>query len=84
MLTMSRRLHRLLGMALLLPMLGWAATGVVFFTKPGYEAAYEQLQPRLYPVESGAAVPADGEWQEVRVLRTVLGDHLLEIFYTFI
>lgn len=75
--TISRRLHRLLGIILLLPLLGWAATGVVFFTKPGYQGAYEQLQPRLYPVQQGFATPPGASWQEVRLQRSILGDHLL-------
>lgn len=72
-----RKLHRLLGVVLLLPFLGWAATGIVFFLKPGYAAAYEILPVRAYPlVEPCAFRPADG-WLEVRCLRTVLGNHLL-------
>ncbi len=43
----TRRFHRLLGLVLLLPILGWAATGLVFFTKPGYAQAYAGIQIRL-------------------------------------
>lgn len=72
-----RKLHRLLGVVLLLPFLGWAATGFVFFLKPGYADAYEVLPVRTYPLTAPCAVrPAPG-WLEVRCLRTVLGNHLL-------
>jgi len=71
-----RSLHRLIGLVLLLPFLGWAATGIVFFVKPGYGGAYEQLSVRTYPLENTAIV-ASPQWQELRFVRTVLGDHLL-------
>jgi uncharacterized iron-regulated membrane protein len=41
-----RNLHRIIGIALLLPFFGWAITGMVFFIKPGYAGAYEILTPR--------------------------------------
>jgi PepSY-associated TM region len=73
----TRKLHRWLGIVLLLPFLGWVATGFVFFLKPGYAKAYQTLSVRTYPLAAPCAVqPADG-WLEVRCLRTVLGDHLL-------
>ena len=71
-----RSLHRLIGLVLLLPFLGWAATGIVFFVKPGYGGAYEQLSVKTYPLASTAIV-ASPQWQELRFVRTVLGDHLL-------
>ena len=58
-----RRLHRSVGLVLLLPFLGWAITGFVFFVKPGYEGAYETLQPKTYPLDLGTvAVMADPSW----------------------
>jgi hypothetical protein len=72
----TRRLHRWLGLVLLLPMLGWAATGFVFFIKPGYAAAYAGLRVRAYPLES-ALPPPRPDWLELRALRTVIGDHLM-------
>ena len=42
----ARILHRIIGIALLLPFFGWAITGMVFFIKPGYAGAYEILTPR--------------------------------------
>jgi hypothetical protein len=74
-----RRVHRLLGLVLLLPLLGWSATGLVFFLKPGYAAAYGTVRVFEYPLDGTldprAAVPAGA--LEARWLRSVLGDHLL-------
>jgi hypothetical protein len=72
-----RKLHRLLGVVLLLPFLGWAATGSVFFLKPGYAAAYEILPVKAYPLAEPCVFHPAGGWLEVRCLRTVLGNHLL-------
>ena len=80
----SRRLHRIVGVLLMLPMIGWALTGFVFFVKPGYGGAYEMLAVKTYPLEGAAPIglgPATQaelrSWLEYRVLKTVLGDHLL-------
>ena len=62
---------------LLLPLLGWAATGAIFFIKPGYAGAYEQLAVKTYPLDGGAPIRAQSGWREVRLVRTVLGTHLL-------
>lgn len=72
-----RKLHRWLGVVLLLPMLGWLLTALVFFIKPGYAGAYALLMPRTYALESVARVAAEPQWLEYRVLRTVLGEHVL-------
>ena len=74
---MVRRRHRLLGVVLLLPCLGWAATGLVFLTKPGYGAAYDALPIRTYPLGAPIAVTPDPAWRELRYVRTTLGLHLL-------
>jgi hypothetical protein len=74
---MVRKLHRLIGLVLLLPFIGWAVTGVVFFTKPGYGAAYDALPIKTYPIEGPLAVRPDPAWQEDRYVRTILGLHLL-------
>lgn len=71
-----RSLHRLIGLVLLLPFLGWAATGIVFFVKPGYGGAYEPLNVKTYPLDD-TAIMASSQWQEFRYVRTVLGDHVL-------
>lgn len=72
-----RSLHRLIGLILLVPFFGWAITGLVFFFKPGYAAAYDLLQIKTYPLAGAPAVVPNPEWQEIRYLRTVLGDHVL-------
>jgi hypothetical protein len=72
-----RKLHRLIGLVLLLPFLGWVITGFVFFIKPGYAAAYEILTPKTYPLTETFSVQPESAWREMRYVRTILGDHLL-------
>ncbi|PWT89210.1 MAG: hypothetical protein C5B55_11760 [Blastocatellia bacterium] len=72
-----RKLHRLIGLALSIPFLCWAVTGLVFFIKPGYASAYEQLTPKTYPLTESLSLTPDPAWNEIRLVRTVLGDHLL-------
>jgi len=74
---MVRKLHRAIGMVMMLPLLGWAVTGAVFFTKPGYGAAYDALPMKTYPLEDPITLRPDPSWREVRHLRTILGLHLL-------
>lgn len=62
---------------MLLPFLGWAVTGFVFFLKPGYAGAYDTLQPRTYPLDGEVSLKPDPAWLEIRYVRTVLGEHLL-------
>jgi hypothetical protein len=71
------RAHRLIGIVLLLPIFGWALTGLVFFVKPGYAGAYEMLSVRTYPLDATATVAPQPTWLEYRYLRTVLGDHVI-------
>jgi hypothetical protein len=73
----ARKLHRCIGIILLLPFFGWAITGLVFFIKPGYAAAYEVLSLRTYPLTGALPVNPDPAWLEFRYFRTVLGDHLV-------
>jgi hypothetical protein len=61
---------------MLLPFLGWAVTAAVFFVKPGYAGAYEQLAVRTYPLDSNLPVRVE-PWREARLLKTILGTHLL-------
>jgi len=72
-----RILHRVTGLVMLLPLLGWAATGLVFFLKPGYEGAYEMLSVRTYPLTRRYEITPGTDWTEARIVRTRLGDHLL-------
>jgi hypothetical protein len=62
---------------MLLPFLAWAATGAIFFLKPGYGGAYESLAVRTYPLETNVTFPADPSWLEARYVMTALGGHLL-------
>ena len=73
----ARTVHRIIGITLMIPMICWALTGLVFFIKPGYRGAYEVLTPKLYPINNQASINAESNWLEVRYLRTILGDHLL-------
>jgi len=73
----SRRVHKYIGLVMMVPMFGWALTGLVFFIKPGYEGAYEILALKNYPLESGYSVSTDASWKEVRVVKSILGVHLL-------
>ncbi len=72
-----RRWHKITGLFMLLPLLGWCATGLVFLTKPGYEAAYEQLAVKTYALPPGLSVRTEPGWLDVRLMQTVLGTHLL-------
>ena len=65
----ARTLHRFIGLILLLPFLAWAATGFVFFLKPGYAGAYEILMPRTYPLDRAASITPDPGWLEYRYFR---------------
>jgi PepSY-associated TM region len=82
-------LHKWLGIALLLPLLVWSITGSIFLTKPGYEQAYDKLPIKTYPTsprtEADVLSTADilmlheqwPQWQQLKILNTVLGQHLL-------
>jgi hypothetical protein len=72
-----RRVHRAMGVLLLLPLLGWAATGFIFFIKPGYGGAYESIAVKSYPLERPLSLTPAADWREVRVLRTTLGAHVI-------
>jgi hypothetical protein len=73
----ARTLHKVIGVVLLLPFLGWAVTGFIFFLKPGYASAYEILSPKTYPLDGAASISPPSDWLEYRYFRTVLGDHLI-------
>ena len=72
-----RRFHRIIGMIMIIPFLGWALTGLVFFIKPGYMEAFEILSIKTYGNQEPFLVPANSNWLEVRMLKSVLGNHLL-------
>lgn len=73
----TRTLHRVIGLVMLLPFLGWAVTGAIFFIKPGYGGAYESLAVKTYPLDTSLAVDGNALWREARFVKTVLGEHLL-------
>src|SRR5215475_1556804 len=73
----TRSLHRLLGIVMLLPFLGWATTGAIFFLKPGYAGAYDIPQVKTYPLTEHTQIKTDPTWLEMRLLKTALGEHLL-------
>ena len=62
---------------MLLPFVGWAITGALFFIKPGYSGAYETLIVKTYPLDMPVTLPSNPAWLEARYLKTVLGEHLL-------
>ena len=72
-----RRGHRLFGGLLLLPLLAWALTGLVFFLKPGYGDAYASPAVKTYPLETEISLPPISDGYEFRLMRTLLGRHLL-------
>lgn len=74
---MSASFHKTLGVILLIPLLGWSLTGIVFLVKPGYEGAYERIALKTYPIEREFHVKRTGSWHESRMVRSVLGYHLL-------
>jgi hypothetical protein len=72
-----RRLHRFLGILLLVPLCAWVGTAAIFFLKPGYAGAYDMISVRALPLAalpSGRLPPGT---LEARMVRSVLGDHLL-------
>lgn len=74
---MLHSLHRYLGLLLLVPLLTWAVTGVVFILQPGYRSAFELINVTTYPLQTPVRVRSQPEWLELRVVRTVLGKHLM-------
>jgi uncharacterized iron-regulated membrane protein len=75
--SLPRRIHRFLGWCLILPFFVWAFTGLVFFIKPGYQAAFSYLTVKTYPISNAVQLTPQPEWQEIKLLQTVLGPHLM-------
>lgn len=73
----SRKIHQTIGLILVLPMIGWIITGLIFFIKPGYKEAYDQLAIKTYPLERTFQLPYSPQWKDVRLVRTTIGYHLL-------
>jgi uncharacterized iron-regulated membrane protein len=75
--SLPRRIHRFLGWCLILPFFVWALTGLVFFIKPGYQGAFSYLVVKTYPINTAIQLKPQPEWQEIKLLQTVLGTHLM-------
>ncbi|MGY5799063.1 PepSY domain-containing protein [Rheinheimera faecalis] len=75
--SLPRRIHRILGWCLILPFFVWALTGLVFYIKPGYQAAFSYLVVKTYPINTAIQLKPQPEWQEIKLLQTVLGTHLM-------
>lgn len=73
----TKKLHRLIGLAVAVPLLLWALTGIVFLVKPGYAGAYDQLSPQRYEIRNAIRLMPAKDWREIKLFRTVLGDHLI-------
>lgn len=73
-----KSLHKYLGLVLLVPLLGWSLTGIVFLTKPGYEGAYDRVMVKTYPIEGSFSMHDGRSSHESRLVRTALGYHLLQ------
>lgn len=58
-------------------MIGWTLTGIIFFIKPGYGDAYKQLAVKTYPIEKSITIAPQSDWQEIRLVQTILGKHIL-------
>ncbi len=69
--------HKFIGIVMFLPFLIWGFTALVFYIKPGYNKAYEQLKIKTYPIEKEIVIGKNIGAGEVKILRTILGYHLL-------
>lgn len=72
-----RRLHRLLGLVLLLPFVAWATTAIFFLVRPGYADAYAALDLATSNLPATIEVSSEPEWREFRYASSPLGEHLL-------
>ena len=72
-----KKIHKTLGFIMLLPFIAWVVTGVFFFVKPGYSEAYEKLSIQQYPNQHQLNLPHQNNWLEVRIFRSILGEHVL-------
>ena len=73
----ATKTHRIVAVTVAIPILLWSLTGIVFLTKPGYGAAYETLLPKTHTMPAALSVEPKAHWNEVRLFRTILGDHLM-------
>ncbi len=73
----SKKVHRFVGIIMLIPLFLWALTGVIFLIKPGYEAAYETLPIRHYAIDRPMTITPEARWQEISIKQSILGYHLI-------
>lgn len=69
--------HRWIGIVLLLPFVAWSLTGIFFLVRPGYAEAYERVPVWQYSLPASISVAPNPEWKEIRLFRSILGDHLI-------
>lgn len=72
-----RRLHRLLGLVMMLPFIAWATTAIFFLVRPGYIEAYAALDLVTGELPAVIDVRTEPEWREFRYASSPLGSHLL-------
>jgi hypothetical protein len=72
-----RKLHKTLGLIMLLPFIAWTITGVFFFIKPGYQQAYQPLNIKTYPLQTAVSLEPLTGWLAFEWRRSILGDHLM-------
>lgn len=73
----NRKLHRVIGITMLLPFIAWSLTGLFFLIQPGYGDAYAPLAVKTYGRGAAYTITANPEWLETRHMTTILGSHLL-------
>ena len=73
----ATKVHRIVAVTVAIPILLWSLTGIIFLTKPGYGEAYETLLLKTHPMPDALSVKTKAHWNEVRLFRTILGDHLM-------
>ncbi len=62
---------------MIIPFVIWGISGLIFFIKPGYAKAFEQIRVKTYPIEREIIIPANLRGEEYKLLKTALGVHLL-------
>lgn len=72
-----RKLHKIIGLIMLLPCIAWAITGIFFFFKPGYQEAYQPLSIKFYQQTALATLPVNQAFSQVKQMQTILGQHVL-------
>lgn len=73
----TRTVHKWLGLVMLTPLTTWAMTGLIFFIKPGYEGAYEQLPIKTYEIEHDIHVANTTALTSITALQSIIGLHIL-------